>query len=131
MYVLYELWTTPLISPARPRCSSADDIALKPVSSPGVVRHSSAAPDRPTPPAQQPPSDDRPLVPLEGPLVPLDEPLVPLDGPLVPPDGPLVPLDGPRSGSGQAVPLVEEGEAEAAALAVVVSSYQFSQPDLR
>ena len=80
---------------------SPDDIALRQLGSPGAVRHSS-------------PSLDRRAELVPGP---------PAAG------GALVPPDGPRSGSERDSPLVEEGEA--AALAVVVSSCQYSRPDLR
>ena len=83
---------------------STGDVPLKPLSSSGAVRHDVPAPDHPTPLLPEPPTDG----------------------------GPLVPLDGPRSSSEKGSPIAEpEPEPGAAALAVVVSNYQFSQPELR
>ena len=80
------------------------DVALKPISSPGAVRHSSSG---------------------------LDQQTALVEDPLTT-DGPLVPLDGPDAGSGKGSPVVEDGEdMETAAMAVVVANYPFSQPDLR
>ena len=80
---------------------STDDIPLKPLASPGAVRHSPPAPDQPASPVPEPPASRGPLVPLEGPRPPEKT---------TPPE------------------MVEPGTA---ALAVAVPSCHFSRPDPR